>query len=151
MTDHSDQLTTLASLTTFTHQDPKDKEITKDDSNSDDDFSSGSDNDKAKKTGNAAAEAKAAKAKKTGNAAAKAKAAKAKKTDNAAAGVKAAKTKKPDNAAAEAKAAKTKADSKKPNLLSAIRPSTSVKQGGVPVKDPTAFNKPRAVVNVTSN
>ena len=96
MTDHSDQLTTLASLTTFTHQDPKDKEITKDDSNSDDDFSSGSDNDKAKKTGNAAA---------------KAKAAKAKKTDNAAAGVKAAKTKKPDNAAAEVKSAKTKADS----------------------------------------
>jgi hypothetical protein len=63
-------------------------------------------------------------------------------------GVKADKTKKPDNAAAEVKAAKTKADSKKPNLLSTIRPSTYVKQGGVSVEDTPAFKKPRVVVNV---
>ncbi len=102
----------MASLTTFTHQDPKDKETTKDDTNSDDDFSSGSE-----KTSNTAAKAKVANAK-----VAKAKVA--------------------------AKVDKTKADSKKPNPLSAIRPSTSVKRGGVSVEDPPPLKKPRAVINV---
>jgi membrane protein involved in colicin uptake len=117
---------------------------TEDDGSSDDDFSSDSDNDKVRVTPGAPAKAKTAKAKKTDNATARAKAAKAKKTGNDPAEVKTAKAKKAGNTAAEAKAAKAKADSEKPNPLSAIRPSTSDKQGGVSV-----FKKPRVVTNVT--
>ena len=118
---------------------------TEDDSSSDDDFSSDSDNDKVKVTPGATAKAKTAKAKKTDNAAAKPVAAKAKKPGNDPAEVKAAKAKKAGNTAAEAKAAKPKADSKKVDPLSTIRPSTSVKKGGVSV-----FKKPRVVTNGTN-
>ena len=118
-------------MTTFTHQDPKDKEVTKEDDNSDDDFSSGSDNDKAaKQTTNAAAKAKTAKAKKSPNAATKTKAAKAK------AKVAKADSKKPKPHAKDALRVFVEARSTAV-LPTAIRPSTSVKQGGVPVEDPS--------------